>query len=90
MILDIYVFWNDILRQNRVKIKKSSDAYINWNCTNEHFTVYEFIRANCEYPCEWGGEVERVESFDDKNEYRKKHKKFCPALCGAFLFIINN
>ena len=29
--------------------------------TNEHFTVDEFIRANCEYPGKWGGEIERIE-----------------------------
>ena len=54
MILDIYVFCNDVLKQNREKIKKyfADVAYINWHCTNEHFTVDEFIRANCEYPGE--------------------------------------
>lgn len=68
MILDIYVFWNDILKQNRKKIKEyfADGAYINWHCTNEYFTVDEFIRANCDYPGEWDGAVERVERFDDK------------------------
>ncbi len=37
-------------------------AYVNWHCTNEHFTVEEFIRANCQYPGEWDGEVERIEN----------------------------
>ena len=68
MILDIYVFWNDVLKQNREKIKEyfADSAYINWHCTNESFDVDEFIRANCEYPGEWDGEVERIECFDDK------------------------
>lgn len=40
-----------------------------WLCqqsknTNEHFTVEEFIRANCEYPGEWDGEVEKVITTD--------------------------
>ena len=33
---------------------------MNWHNTNEQFTVEEFIRANCEYPGQWDGEVERV------------------------------
>jgi len=39
MILDIYVFWNDVLKQNREKIKEyfADSAYINWHCTNESF-----------------------------------------------------
>ena len=36
-------------------------AYVNWHCTNERFTVEEFIRANCEYPGQWDGELERTE-----------------------------
>ena len=38
---------------------------MNWHCTNERFTVDEFIIANCEYPGEWEGEVERVETVND-------------------------
>ena len=29
------------------------------------FNVEEFIRANCEYPGEWDGEVERIEKIDN-------------------------
>lgn len=36
------------------------DVWVNWHNTNEHFSVEEFIRANCQYPGEWDGEVERV------------------------------
>ena len=32
-----------------------------FNCTNEHFTIDEYIIANCEYPGEWDGIVERIE-----------------------------
>lgn len=38
-------------------------AYVNWHCTDEHFTVAEYVRANCEYPGQWGGEIERIETF---------------------------
>ena len=33
--------------------------------TNEHFTVDEFIQANCEYPGEWDGEIQRIEYLKD-------------------------
>lgn len=33
---------------------------MNWHNTNEHFTVEEFIRANCAYPGEWDGKVEQT------------------------------
>ena len=65
--MDIYKFWRDILEQNAENIKNyfHKDAYINWHCTNEHFTVDEFMIANCEYPGTWDGEVERVEMTND-------------------------
>lgn len=65
--MDIYQFWNDVLAQNADAIRGYFDenAYINWHCTNEHFTVEEFIIANCEYPGDWDGEVERVERMND-------------------------
>ncbi len=65
--MDIYKFWRDILEQNAENIKNyfHKDAYINWHCTNEHFTVDEFMIATCEYPGTWDGEVERVEMTND-------------------------
>ena len=65
--MNIYEFWKDVLAQNADKIKDQFDknAYINWHCTNEHFNVDEFIIANCEYPGNWNGEVERVEKIND-------------------------
>lgn len=65
--MDIYAFWKDVLAQNReaLPIYFAVGAYVNWHCTNEHFTAEEFIRANCEYPGNWDGEVERVEQAGD-------------------------
>ena len=65
--MDIYKFWRDILEQNAENNKNyfHKDAYINWHCTNEHFTVDEFMIATCEYPGTWDGEVERVEMTND-------------------------
>ena len=42
-----------------------ADAHVNWHCSNEHFTVEEFIRANCDYPGDWDGEVEKIVTTDD-------------------------
>ena len=60
--MDARRFWDDVLRQDAPAILTHfcEDAIIRWHCTNEHFTVGEFVRANCEYPGEWDGCVERV------------------------------
>lgn len=65
--MNIKQFWRAVLAQDRDTIRMyfCDDAYVNWHCTNEHFTVEEFIQANCEYPGEWDGEVERIESAGD-------------------------
>lgn len=65
--MDIYRFWSAVLGQDAAAIRAffHPDAYVNWHCTNEHFTAEEFIRANCEYPGEWEGEVERVIHAED-------------------------
>lgn len=61
--LDIHKFWKAVLKQDACAMKAffDADAYVNWHNTNEHFTVDEFIRANCEYPGHWDGEIERIE-----------------------------
>ena len=65
--MDIKGFWDAVLRQDADQIRDCfcMDAYINWHCTDEHFTVEEYIRANCEYPGEWDGEIERIETMRD-------------------------
>ena len=65
--MNIYDFWKAVLGQNENEIRKyfQNDAYINWHCTNERFNVDEFIIANCEYPGDWEGSVERVETLND-------------------------
>ena len=65
--MDIYGFWRDVLWQDAERIRGyfREDAYVNWHCTNEHFSVQEYLIANCEYPGEWDGEVERVEEIND-------------------------
>lgn len=55
MNLDAY--WKAALQQNADAMRSffHEDAFVNWHNTNEHFTVEEFIRANCEYPGAWDG-----------------------------------
>ena len=38
----------------------TEDAVILWPNTNERFTASEYIRANCAYPGQWQGQVERA------------------------------
>lgn len=66
--MDIRAFWNDIISQNRTALPTyfCEDAIIRWHCTNEQFTVEEYIRANCDYPGKWKGELERLEEMDSK------------------------
>lgn len=65
--MDIKGFWQAVLSQRREEIRAyfHPDALINWHCSNECFTVDEFIEANCDYPNEWEGEIERIEKMKD-------------------------
>lgn len=65
--MDVRAFWDDVLRQDAEAIRGyfHPEAWVNWHNTNEHFTLEEFIRANCEYPGEWDGEVERIITTPD-------------------------
>ena len=61
--MNLNYFWQDVLSQNHEKLPSyfCDHAVIRWHCTNEQFTVAEYIRANCEYPGSWDGEIERTE-----------------------------
>lgn len=60
-------YWKDVAEQNEEALLTyfQPDAYINWHNTNEHFTVAEFIIANCEYPGNWVGKIERIQQLDE-------------------------
>ena len=81
--MDIKVFWNDVISQNRETLTSYflPDAIIRWHCTKEQFTVSEYVHVNCDYPGKWKGKIERIEnngetiilaghvfSADDENE----------------------
>ena len=45
MAMNIQQSWSDVLAQRADEIREyfHADAYVNWHCTGEHFTVEEFI-----------------------------------------------
>ena len=66
-MFDINAYWQAVLCQDAAALRNffAPDATIRWHCTNERFTVEEFIAANCAYPGRWQGTIERVEALDD-------------------------
>lgn len=62
-MIEIQEFIQAVLRQDRERLRAffQEDAVINWHCTNERFTVEEYLRANCEYPGTWDGEIESID-----------------------------
>ena len=61
--MDIDRFFKTVLSQNAEELRKffQKNAVIKWHCTNEVFALDEYIKANCEYPGNWNGEIERIE-----------------------------
>jgi hypothetical protein len=66
-IFDAESFISAVARQDAKALGSffSKDAVICWHDSNEQFTVGEYIRANCEYPGAWNGEIQRVEKIDN-------------------------
>ena len=64
--MDIEAFFKDIITQNQEKLPVyfNDNAIIRWHCSNEQFTVEDYVRANCEYPGKWQGKIERIERCD--------------------------
>lgn len=60
--MDVQSFWHAVLAQDEKALRTffHPDAWVEWPCSNEHFSLTEYLRANCEYPGAWDGEVERV------------------------------
>lgn len=55
-------FFQEVIDQNEAALPAffADGAAVRWHCTNEDFTAAEYIRANCEYPGTWKGEIERL------------------------------
>ena len=60
-MFDAEFFFRAVIEQDADVLRSffHADAWVEWKCTNEHFTVEEYIRANCEYPGNWRGTVEK-------------------------------
>ena len=67
MYMDIKRYIDDVIGQNAEGMKAyfHPDAVIRWHCTNEEFTLEEYIKANCEYPDKWDKEIERIDEYGD-------------------------
>ena len=65
--MDIHAYWQAVLSQNAAAMRSflAPAAVVCWHNTNERFTTEEFIRANCEYPGDWAGEIQRLERLGD-------------------------
>ena len=65
--MDIHAYWQAVLSQNAAAMRSflAPAAVVCWHNTNERFTTEEFIRANCEYPGDWAGEIQRLERLED-------------------------
>ena len=65
--MEITAYFQDVVKQDAQKLKNyfAKDAKVLWHNTNECFTAEEFIRANCEYPRSWDGEIEILTSMQD-------------------------
>lgn len=66
--MDVHAFFHAVLVQDAQALRAffHADARVEWPCSNERFTLEEYIRANCEYPGDWDGAVERVSRTDDE------------------------
>lgn len=93
--MDIHKFITAVLDQDAERIREffHADAYVNWHNTNEHFTVEEYIRANCEYPGNWVGEIERIVQEQDRivaaiHVYQRNGEISCH--CTSFIQLRND
>lgn len=61
-------YWDAVLRQDAQTMRHyfHPEALVRWHNTREQFTVEEFVQANCAYPGDWDGMVERVENIGNQ------------------------
>lgn len=58
----IRALWRAAAAQDAAEMARyfAEDAVILWPNTGERFGLPGYLRANCEYPGQWEGEVERI------------------------------
>lgn len=56
-----------VLKQEKEELRGffHEEALVFWPCSNEQFTLEEYLRANCEYPGDWDGAIEMIKETDD-------------------------
>ena len=61
---DLDAYWHCVLHQDADALSGffTDDAVIRWHNTDEQFSVSQFVRANCEYPGKWQGQIQRREN----------------------------
>lgn len=66
--MNVHAFFHAVLAQDAQALRAffHADALVDWPCSNERFTLDEYIRANCEYPGDWDGALERVTVTGDE------------------------
>lgn len=54
--------WQAVAAQDEHKLARffTVDAQIFWPNTGERFDLSGHLRANCDYPGRWGGQVEKI------------------------------
>ena len=62
------LYWKYVAEQDADQLLTFflENGVIRWHCTNEQFTVNEFIKVNCDYPGKWNGKMERMEQNGDQ------------------------
>ena len=65
--MNINAYWQAVLAQDAAAMAPffAPEAVVRWHNSNECFTAAEFIRANCEYPGDWEGEILRRHRLED-------------------------
>lgn len=58
----IRALWQAVAEQDPEKLVRffTPDARILWPNTEECFDLADYVRANCAYPGQWSGKVEKI------------------------------
>ncbi len=65
--MNIQAFITAVVTKNESEMRKflADEVIVRWHNTNEEFTLEEYLQANCAYPGDWVGNVERIIPTDD-------------------------
>ena len=71
--IDIFNFFEAVIKQDAEKLRSffEPDATVCWANTNEQFTSEEYIKANCEYPGVWDGQIEDIQCCSRFHDYNR-------------------